>query len=67
MDKIDEFHDYLFKFGIELGISTGKKMIIEGIQDGLIDINELIKIDPEEIVDYKMEPTFITDMKETLK
>lgn len=66
LDKINEFYEYLFKYGIELGISTGKKITIEAIQNNEIDFEELMEIDPESLVKYNMEPKFITDIKEAI-
>lgn len=66
MDKINDFHDYLFKLGIEIGVAQGKKMIIDAIKEDRADFNEIIKIDPEHYTAYDFEPTFISDMKEAI-
>ena len=66
LDKINDFYDYLFKFSIDLGIGMGKKMSIEAIQNRKIDFEKLKKIDPDSIVNYDIEPTFITDLREAI-
>lgn len=66
MDTIEEFHDYLFKFGIEMGVGHGKRMIIDAIKSNSVDFEELMNINPEEFVTYDLKPTFISDMKEAL-
>lgn len=66
LDKINDFYDYLFKFSIDLGIGMGKKLTIEAIQNREIDFEKLKEIDPKSIVNYDMEPTFITDMREAI-
>ena len=63
---INEFHDYLFKFGINLGIGHGKQMIIEAIQEDNLDFEELMNVNPDEIVNFNLEPTYIRDMKEAM-
>jgi hypothetical protein len=64
--KINEFHDYLFKFAIGLGIGHAKSMIIKAIQKGQLDFELLMDVNPEEYVNYDLEPTYIRDMKEAI-
>lgn len=66
METISEFHDYLFKFGIEMGISHGKRMIIDAIKSDSVDFEKLMEINPQEFVTYEFEPPFIADMKEAI-
>jgi hypothetical protein len=65
-EKINDFHDYLFKLGINLGVSHGKKMIIDAVKDDDIDFQEILDVNPEDLVDFNMEPTFIRDYKEAV-
>lgn len=51
-EQIDEFHDYLFKLGIENGISMGKQMLINQIICDEADIDKIMDIDPNEIVNF---------------
>ena len=44
---IDEFNEYLTKYGIELGLSSGKKLGIEHIQEGKIPFERMMKINTE--------------------
>lgn len=44
---IDEFNEYLTKYGIELGLSSGKKLAIEHIQEGKIPFERIMKINTE--------------------
>lgn len=64
---IDDFHDYLFKFGIEIGVGIGKRDVINMIKDDAGTFEECLNINPEEIVKYKIEPTFVKDLKEVLQ
>ena len=66
LDKINEFHDYLFKLGIEIGVGQGKKMVIDAIKNDDATYDKLMEIDPEQYTNYEFEPTFISDMKEAL-
>lgn len=63
---INDFHDYLYKLGIQAGISGGKKQLIEAVKDGYVDFDDLMKINPDDLVTYNMEPTFIRDLKEAV-
>ena len=63
-EKIDEFHDYLFKLGISTGIIGGKKMIIEGIKNEEIDFDEIMDVNPDDIVNFEYLPAFISDLME---
>jgi hypothetical protein len=67
MKTINEFHEYLFKLGIEVGIGHGKRMVIESIKADAIDFKKLMEMDPQEFVTYNMDPTFISDMKEAFE
>lgn len=67
LETIDEFHDYLFKLGLELGVSHGKRQVIDAIKSNSIDFKQIMEIDPEEYTKNAFEPTFISDMKEALK
>ena len=64
--KINDFHDYLFKYGINLGIGQGKKVIIEAIQNGKVNFEDLLDINPEDYVNHDLQPTYIRDMKEAI-
>lgn len=66
IDKINEFHDYLFKLGIEIGVSQGKKIVIDAMKHNNAVFDKLMEINPEDYTDYEFEPTFISDMKEAL-
>ena len=44
---IANFYEYLIKFGIDLGISSGKQMIIDGIKNDDVDMNLLMNVNPE--------------------
>ena len=63
---IDEYHDYVFKLGIELGVNSGKKMIIEAIKNDDSVFDELMKIDPNEYTNYSVEPSFIDGVREAI-
>ena len=63
---IDEYHDYVFKLGIELGVSSGKKMTIEAIKHDNSVFDELMKIDPDEFTNYSIEPSFIDGIREAI-
>lgn len=66
LDEINEFYDYLFKLGIETGINLGKRQAITEIRNNSANFEEFMEIDPEMIVNYNVEPTFISDLKEAL-
>lgn len=66
LDELNDFHDYLFKFGIELGIPIGKQLIIDAIQSGSLDFEKLSKVNPEDFVTHDFEPTFVSDFKEAI-
>ncbi len=66
INEINKFHDYLIKFGINVGIGAGKKIIIEAIQNETFEFDKLFDINPDNIVKYNMEPTFIRDLKEAI-
>ena len=65
-DLINEFHDYLYKLGISVGIGHGKRMIIESIREYPDSFENIMEIDPEDFVNYNIEPTFIHDLKESI-
>lgn len=65
-DIINEFHDYLYKLGISVGIGHGKRMIIESIREYPDSFENIMEIDPEDFVNYNIEPTFIHDLKESI-
>ena len=44
---IDDYYEYLIKFGISLGIGTGKKRIINAIKNDYIDYETIMEIDTE--------------------
>mgnify|MGYP006908800527 CR=1 FL=1 len=66
IEIINEFHDYLFKLGIEMGVGHGKRMVIDAIKSRSIDFKKLMEMNPQEFVAYNLEPPFIADMKEAL-
>ena len=66
LKKIDEFYEYLFKLGLEIGAYQGKKLLIDAIKKDFVDFDALMEVDVEELIDFDFEPTFITDMKEAL-
>ena len=64
---IDDYHDYLYKFGINLGIGNGKKIIIDSIKENPNSFETIMELDPEEFVNYDdIKPTFIHDLKESI-
>lgn len=63
---IDNFHDYLYKLGINTGIGHGKKMIIDSIKEYPESFESLMDINPEDIVNFDIKPTFINDLKESI-
>jgi len=65
-ETINDFHDYLYKLGINVGIGYGKRMIIDSIKEYPESFEGLMDINPEEIVDYDIKPTFINDLKESI-
>lgn len=65
-DLINEFHDYLYKLGISVGIGHGKRMIIESIREYPDSFENIMEIDPKDFVNYNIEPTFIHDLKESI-
>ncbi len=65
-DIINEFHDYLYKLGISVGIGHGKRMIIESIREYPDSFENIMEIEPEDFVNYNIEPTFIHDLKESI-
>ena len=64
-DLINEFHDYLYKLGISVGIGHGKRMIIESIREYPDSFENIMEIDPEDFVNYNIEPTFIQETQKT--
>lgn len=63
-NTIDEFYDYLFTLGIDTGVGIGKKLMVEAIQKDDSLFEKLMKINPQEYVDYPIEPAFIDDIRE---
>ena len=63
-NTIDEFHDYIFKLGIDIGVGSGKKLMIEAIQNDDSIFEKLMEIDPQEYVNYPIEPAFINQIRE---
>ena len=64
---IDEYHDYLFKLGIENGVGMGKKIVFDAVANEEISLEEIMDIDPEEYVNFNFQPSFIHDMKEAIR
>ena len=64
LEKINDFHDYLFKLGIELGVTYSKRMVIDHIQNHHLDFEQLLEINTDEYVNYELLPGAIYDMKE---
>ena len=52
--------------GIDLGVSSGKKLIIESIQKDDSLFEKLMEIDPQDYVNYPIEPAFINDVREAI-
>lgn len=65
-NTIDEFHDYVFKLGIDIGVGSGKKLMIEAIQQDKSLFEDLMEIDPQEYVNYPIEPAFIEGIREVI-
>lgn len=61
---VNEFHDRLFKLGIEIGVIHGKKIIIDAIKKDKIDFEKLMEINPKEYTNYNPEPIFICNIEE---
>ena len=51
-EKINEFHEYLFKVGIDNGIALGKQLLINEIINDEIDFDEIMNIKPDELVNF---------------
>lgn len=49
-----------------MGVCQGKKMIIDALKECYVDFNKLMEIHPEEITNYDIKHTFISDIKEAL-
>ena len=66
IEKINKFHDYLFKMGIELGVFDGKQTLIDSIKNGKVDFEKIESINPEKFVPQNIIPTFISDLLEEI-
>ena len=63
---IDDYHDYLYKLGINVGIGHGKRRIIDSIKKYPDSFENIMNIDSNELVNYDIKPTFIHDLKESI-
>ena len=61
LDIINEFHEYLFKLGIEIGVADGKRMITDALKNDEIIIDEIKNIDGDKYTNFKFTAPFIGD------
>ena len=66
LEKINDFHDYLFKLGIDIGISHGKQLIIHAIKADRVDIDRIMTTDLENYINFNFMPSYLYDLKEAL-
>lgn len=55
-EKINEFHDYLYKFGIEIGVSLGKQQVIDIIKNNIMTIDKINELNPEDFTKFHFIP-----------
>lgn len=66
LEIINDFYEYLFKFGIKTGISRGKKLVINVIKENPPEYEKLMKSNPKNFTNIKIEPVFLTEFKEAV-
>ena len=61
LNIINDFHDYLFKFGIEMGVADGKHIIMDALKNNKITIDEIKNINCDKYTDFKFASPFLGD------
>ena len=64
---ISNFHEYLFKLGIELGISKGKQIAIDMIINEDVDMDLLMNVNPKDYTERKHSLFSEKEIKEFFK
>ena len=67
IETVEEYYEYLFKLGIDVGITRGKQMVIDHLKENKIDINTIMEIDPETLIKHDLKPSYIGDMIDNFK
>lgn len=64
---IKDYYEYVFKIGIDMGISYGTKIVIDAIKKNKVDLKTIMETNPEQFVKYDFKPSFVSDMIDRIK
>ena len=59
LEAVNDFYEYIFKLGIEIGVREGQKRCIEEIKKNTLDLTKIMNTPPEEFVNFNIESDFI--------
>ena len=62
---INDFYEYLFKYGIELGVADGKRIIISALEKDEITTDDIMNLDYKKFTEFKFaSPLIRSDLYE---
>ena len=64
---INKYSEYVFKLGIEIGVSEGKELVVKKVKSDKPDMETVMKLDPNQYLNFRFIPTFIKDLQDAIK